>query len=81
MITSVNSRSIARAAVDDRQRLGGVGRLQRGSSRGSATGAITYVAHQRVVLDDQDGLVAALDDRRSAHRAAGSLPRRSARGR
>ena len=47
-----------RAAVDQRQRLGGVGRRQRRVAEALQL-RDHVVAHQRVVLDHQDGLAAA----------------------
>ena len=48
------------AAVDDGERLGGIGGGQRACSRAPKLRDHVF-AHQRIVLDHEDGLVAALD--------------------
>ena len=60
MITSVNSRSTEGVVSMICKGFGGVGRLERGVAEAFDLGH-HIAAHQRVVLDDEDGLGAALD--------------------
>ena len=62
MITSVKSRSNGCPGLDDRERLRCVGRIQRDVAERMQLRQ-HIVAHQPVVLDDQDGFVAALQSR------------------